>query len=291
MNGISLVSFTVTGFLGKGTFGKVLRVNMKSDPSNEFALKVLSKQFLLKNQHLKYAISECNIMRRCSHPFVLKMHYSFQTPDNLFMVLDLCPGGDLSYHLERREFFQEKDAKFFIAEVVLAIEYIHSLDVIYRDLKPENILIDKDGHVKLADFGLAKEGIRNNNAKSFCGSPAYLAPEMLTEAGVGKPADIYQLGAVLYELLLGITPFYTNNIKKLYNSIQNEKLQIPTILSKEAADLLTRQLNKNPKNRIKIGEVKQHPFFREIDWDLLYKKQLKLPIHLKTEDYADNEEA
>ena len=135
------------------------------------------------------------------------------------MVLDLCSGGDLAYHLERREIFSEKDAKFFIAETVLAIEYIHSLDIIYRDLKPENILIDSEGHVKLADFGLAKEGIKNNNAKSFCGSPAYLAPEMLTESGVGKPADLYQLGAVLYELLLGITPFYTNNIKKLYNSI------------------------------------------------------------------------
>jgi serine/threonine protein kinase len=107
------------------------------------------------------------------------------------MVLDLCTGGDLAYHLERREIFSEKDAKFFIAEVILAIEYIHSLDVVYRDLKPENILIDTQGHAKLADFGLAKEGIRNNTAKSFCGSPAYLAPEMLTENGVGKPADIY----------------------------------------------------------------------------------------------------
>ena len=234
LNGISLSSFNIIGFLGKGTFGKVLKVNLKSDPSQEYALKVLSKLFLLKNHHLKYAISECNILKRCSHPFVLKMHYSFQTPENLYMAFDLCSGGDLSYHLERREIFSETDAKFFIAETVLAIEYIHSLDVIYRDLKPENILIDSEGHIKLADFGLAKEGIKNNNAKSFCGSPAYLAPEMLTESGVGKPADIYQLGAVLYELLLGITPFYTNNIKKLYNSIQNEKLQIPTILSREA---------------------------------------------------------
>lgn len=140
------------------------------------------------------------------------------------MILDLCPGGDLAYHLEKCEIFSETDAKFFIAEVILAIEYIHSLDVIYRDLKPENILIDSNGHCKLADFGLAKEGIRNNNAKSFCGSPAYLSPEMLSDCGVGKPADIYQLGAVLYEMLVGVSPFYTDNIKKLYNSIQNSKL-------------------------------------------------------------------
>lgn len=136
------------------------------------------------------------------------------------MVFDLCEGGDLSFHLEKKEVFSESHAKFFMAETVLAIEYIHSLNVVYRDLKPENILLDVDGHVKLADFGLAKANVHNDRAaKSFCGSPAYLAPEMLTDAGVGKPSDIYQLGAVLYELLLGITPFYTNNIKKLYSNI------------------------------------------------------------------------
>jgi serine/threonine protein kinase len=140
------------------------------------------------------------------------------------MILDLCTGGDLSYHLTKREIFSEQESKFFVAEIVLAIEYIHSLDTIYRDLKPENILIDSEGHCKLADFGLAKEGIKNNNAKSFCGSPAYLAPEMLSDAGVGRPADIYQLGAVLYELLVGVSPFYTDNIKDLYKSIQTAKL-------------------------------------------------------------------
>ncbi len=108
------------------------------------------------------------------------------------MVLDYCPGGDLAYHLNQRQIFEEKEAKFFIAEVILAMEYLHSLDILYRDLKPENILIDEEGHAKMADFGLAKEGINNNQtAKSFCGSPAYLAPEMLGTKGVGKAADVY----------------------------------------------------------------------------------------------------
>ena len=108
------------------------------------------------------------------------------------MILDYCSGGDLAFHLGKREIFDEPDAKFFFAEVVLAIEYIHSLDVVYRDLKPENILIDNEGHIKLADFGLAKEGVTTRKAaKSFCGSPAYLAPEMLADKGVGKPADVY----------------------------------------------------------------------------------------------------
>ena len=144
-------------------------------------MKVLNKNFLVKNNHLKYAVSEANILKRASHPFVLKMHYSFQTPSNLYMILDLCTGGDLAYHLSQTEIFEEEESRFFIAEILLAIEYIHSLDVIYRDLKPENILICDDGHIKLADFGLAKEGMTkpNSKAKSFCGSPAYLPPEML----------------------------------------------------------------------------------------------------------------
>ena len=155
-------------------------------------MKVLKKAFLVKNNHLKYAITECNILRLSNHPFVIKLHSSFQTPENLYMILDYCPGGDLAYHLNKRQIFDESEAKFFIAETILAIEYIHSLNIIYRDLKPENILIDDEGHAKLADFGLAKEGVSDkNNAKSFCGSPAYLAPEMLQNKGVGKAADIY----------------------------------------------------------------------------------------------------
>lgn len=155
-------------------------------------MKVLKKSFLVKNNHLKYAVSEANILKRAENPYVIKLHYAFQTPDNLYMVLDLCTGGDLAYHLTKREMFDENEAMFFTAEIVLAIEYIHSLDVIYRDLKPENILIDSEGHIKLTDFGLAKENIDfKSNAKSFCGSPAYLAPEMLTDKGVGRPADIY----------------------------------------------------------------------------------------------------
>ena len=190
------------------------------------AMKVLNKAFLVKNNHLKYAISEANILKRATHPFVLKMHYSFQTPQNLYMILDICTGGDLAYHLSIKEIFEEHEARFFIAEVLLAIEYIHSLNVIYRDLKPENILVASDGHIKLADFGLAKEGMSKSNikAKSFCGSPAYLPPEMLSENGVGKPADIYQMGAVLYEMLVGMPPFYTDNIQKLYRSIQKAQL-------------------------------------------------------------------
>lgn len=217
LRGITFKSFNILELLGQGGFGKVFKVTLKSDPNpsaSPMAMKVLNKAFLVKRNHLKYAVTEANILKQANHPFVLKMHYSFQTPQNLYMILDLCTGGDLAYHLSVKEIFEEAEARFFIAEVILAIEYIHSLNVIYRDLKPENILVSQDGHIKLADFGLAKEGITESNkiAKSFCGSPAYLPPEMLSSSGVGKPADIYQIGAVLYEMLAGMSPFYTDNI-------------------------------------------------------------------------------
>lgn len=203
-------------------------------------MKVLKKAFLYKNKHLKYAITECNILKQADHPFVIKMHYSFQTPDNLYMILDYCSGCDLAYHLNKKQIFDEEEAKFFIAEIILAIEYIHGLDVIYRDLKPENILIQDDGHCRLADFGLAKENIGEKDfARSFCGSPAYLPPEMLhSQKGVSKSADIYQIGAVLYEFLVGFPPYYTENIKELYQSIRSARLQVPKYISKEAKDLL-----------------------------------------------------
>ena len=155
------------------------------------------------------------------------------------MILDCCSKGDLSIHLNQRQIFEEKEAKYFIAQVVLALEYLHSMDVLYRDLKPENILVDEQGMVKMADFGLAKEGVSDRKtARSFCGSPAYLAPEMLGTRGVGKPADIYQLGAVLYEFLVGLPPYYTENIKKLYENIRGAKLIIPNYLSSEAKSIL-----------------------------------------------------
>ena len=146
------------------------------------------------------------------------------------------------------------------------MDYLHKHDILYRDLKPENILVCDDGHIKMADFGLAKEGVNDKKkAKSFCGSPAYLPPEMLGTRGVGKAADVYQLGAVLYELLVGLPPYYTENIKKLYENIKGANLQIPNYLSPAAKNLLKKLLHKDPKQRIGVknkSEIKNDPFFK-----------------------------
>jgi len=188
----------------------------------------------------------------------------------------------LAHHLSVREMFEESEARFFVAEVVLAIEYIHSLNVIYRDMKPENILVGADGHIKLADFGLAKEGMSkaNSRAKTFVGSPAYLPPEIFQSTGIGKPADVYQMGAVLYELLLGMPPYYTDNLTRLYQNIQSATLEIPAVVSPPARDLLERMLQKKPGNRITIPQIKEHAFFGGLDWQKLYEKRIAPPIHL-----------
>ena len=284
IKGIGYKSFEILDLLGHGAFGKVFKCKLRGQET-EFAMKVLKKAFLYKNKHLKYAITECNILKQANHPYVIKMHYSFQTPENLYMILDYCNGCDLAYHLSKKQIFEEEEARFFIAEIILAIEYIHSLDVIYRDLKPENILIDSDGHCRLADFGLAKENIGEKDfAKSFCGSPAYLPPEMLYSKGVSKAADIYQIGAVLYEFLVGFPPYYTENIKELYNSIRSARLQVPKYISKEAKDVLNQLLNKKPDKRITIEKVKQHEFFKDIDWEKLKNKEIDPPVILRNEN-------
>lgn len=172
------------------------------------------------------------------------------------------------------------------------MNYLHKHDILYRDLKPENILVCEDGHIKMADFGLAKEGVSDKKkAKSFCGSPAYLPPEMLGTRGVGKSADIYQLGAVLYELLVGLPPYYTENIKKLYENIRGANLQIPNYLSPEAKNLLKKLLHKDPKQRLGVknkDELRKDPFFKDIDWEALEGGTVAPPIIL-TQDENDSE--
>lgn len=235
--GINFGSFDILETLGSGTFGKVFKVRLKQN-NHIYAMKIINKKYLIRNQQLRYAVTECNVLKQAQHPFIINLHYAFQTPDHLYMILDYCPGGDLAFHIVRN-LFEEDEAKFFISELILAIEHLHNLDIIYRDLKPENILIDATGHVKLADFGLAKEHVSDNKiAQSFCGSPAYLAPEMVNRRGVGKSADIYGIGAVLYEMISGTPPFYAHDLNTMYNNISKNKLMLHDYFSEELKDLL-----------------------------------------------------
>ncbi len=235
--GINYSSFEILECLGSGTFGKVFKVKLKQT-GNIYAMKIINKKYLIKNQQLRYAVTECNVLKQAQHPFIITLHFAFQTPDHLYMILDYCPGGDFSYHIAKH-LFEEDEAKYFIAELILSIEHLHNMDIIYRDLKPDNILIDAQGHIKLADFGLAKENVTDNKiAQSFCGSPAYLTPEMVNRKGVGKAADIYGVGAVLYEMMSGTPPFYAHDLSTMYKNISNNNLWFHDYFSEELKDLL-----------------------------------------------------
>ena len=280
---INFNSFEILELIGGGSFGKIFKVKQKNT-SKIYAMKVLNKSYLIQKKLLRYAITECTILKNSDCPFILKLHYSFQTPENLYMILDYCPIGDLSYQIQIN-LFEEEEAKFYIAELILAIEYLHKKDIIYRDMKPENILIDEDGHIKLADFGLAKENVKNDTPnKTFCGSPQYLSPEMLSKEGTTKSSDIYGIGAILFEMVTGAPPFYSQDVDLMYKNISENKLMFPEIFSEELKDLLRKMLDKNPKQRIGIGndkqDLKDHPFFADIDWDLIFKKKIVPPVEM-----------
>ena len=200
------------------------------------------------------------------------------------MIIDYCPGGDLSLLIAQMNTFTEDQARFYICEIILAIESLHKMGVLYRDLKPENILLDEAGHIKLADFGLSRENLRPGDlATSFCGSPVYLSPEMIQKRGVSLASDIYGIGVIFYEMLYGITPFYCEDIPRLYNKIEKEKLHFPenVPISPEARDLLSKLLKKDPKKRIGYvskTDIKSHPFFEGINWEDVYNRRYDAPF-------------
>lgn len=159
---------------------------------------------------LKYAITERNVLSYIRHPFIVELYYAFQTSNKLGLILEYCPGGDLGTNLEQDKRFSEDRARDYLCEVIIALEELHSRDIIFRDLKPDNVVLDEEGHLKLTDFGLSKEGVNDHTtgAKSFCGTVAYLAPEMLKKSGHGKAVDWYLLGVLFYEMIIGIPPYY-----------------------------------------------------------------------------------
>jgi protein-serine/threonine kinase len=198
--------------LGSGSFGEVYLVR-EIRTGDLFAMKVLTKHKIFGNNLVRYAKTERDVLSYTKHPFIVSLNYAFQTETKLFLILDFCPGGDLGRILQREGRFSEDRARKYLTEVLLALEDLHKRDIIYRDLKPDNVVLDNDGHAQLTDFGLSKEGVLEGNkgAKSFCGSVAYLAPEMIRKAGHGKSVDWYLLGVLLYEMIVGQPPYFSDS--------------------------------------------------------------------------------
>jgi len=223
--------------IGKGSFGEVYLVE-KLWNNQLYAMKVLKKE-RVKNQNLtKYAKTERNIFAKIDHPFVVKLDSAFQTDTKLYLVLQYCPGGDLGNLLAKKKRLSEKDTRIYLAEIVLALEVLHQHNILYRDLKPDNVLLDEEGHVLLTDFGLSKEAAGNGLSQSFCGSIAYLPPEMLSRSGHNKTVDWYLLGVLMYEMLVGIPPYFSTQREQLFENIQKGALKLPRSLSMEAQHLI-----------------------------------------------------
>ena len=274
--------FTCHALLGRGSFGSVYLVE-KKNTQMFYAMKVLNKSLIMNQNIVKYAMTERNVLSITSHPFIVKLNYAFQTIDKLFLILDYCPGGDLAEHLAREKRFKESRAKIYLCEIILALGDLHKHDIIFRDLKPDNVVLDSLGHAMLTDFGLSKEGIFDGNiTKSFCGSIAYLAPEMLKRKGHGKAVDWYLLGVLFYEMLVGIPPYFTENQEMIFKNIEKGDLTIPNFVSERAKVLLRALLKKDPAQRLgynnDVEEIKAHEYFRGINWDDVYKRKMKPPV-------------
>ncbi|KAL8426234.1 hypothetical protein Efla_005465 [Eimeria flavescens] len=285
--------FVLMQVIGKGSYGKVMLVKFEQD-GQLYALKVLLKESLLRRSQVQHTRTERAVLEVISHPFIVQMHFAFQTPKKLYFVLEYCPGGELFFHLQRERKFTESRARFYAAELLLALEHLHRHNVIYRDLKPENVLLDAEGHVRLTDFGLSKSGIADNNsARSICGTPEYIAPEILCQVGHGKAADWWSLGALLYEMLTGLPPFYTSDRQTLFSNILGGGLEFPVHLSPVAVNLLRSLLHRDANERLGAGptdaeEIKMHPFFRSVDWDQLLAKKVKPPYKPRLRSYEDS---
>eukprot|EP00437_Effrenium_voratum_P050135 CAMPEP_0181520758 /NCGR_PEP_ID=MMETSP1110-20121109/66484_1 /TAXON_ID=174948 /ORGANISM="Symbiodinium sp., Strain CCMP421" /LENGTH=468 /DNA_ID=CAMNT_0023651275 /DNA_START=33 /DNA_END=1440 /DNA_ORIENTATION=- len=246
--GVSVGDFQTIRVLGTGASCRVVQVRHKMT-GKEYAVKVMSKRKLVTHdKKLERAIAEKRVLARLSHPFVVQMHWAFQTQGHLFLVLDYCSGGELFHHLDRRGPFSEIDSRFYISEILLGLEYLHSQGILYRDLKPENCLLDSEGHIRLTDFGLSKENLTQSALfQSFVGTVLYLSPEMIRREGHGLALDFYCLGCLLYVLLTGKLPHFTGDVNQMCaRRAKGEAFEAPKNCSPVAANLCERLLEADP---------------------------------------------
>ena len=279
-----------------GTFGQVYQVR-KKDTQRIYAMKVLSKKVIVQKKEVAHTLGERNILVRTAmtdSPFIVGLKFSFQTISDLYLVTDYMSGGELFWHLQKEGRFDERRAKFYIAELILALEHLHNHDIVYRDLKPENILLDANGHIALCDFGLSKANLtQNDTTNTFCGTTEYLAPEvLLDEAGYTKMVDFWSLGVLVFEMCCGWSPFYAEDTQQMYKNIAFGKVRFPRdALSADGRTFVKGLLNRNPKHRLgahgDAKELKEQEFFSDIDWIALGKKNVVPPFKPKLKSVLD----
>ena len=291
---VSYSDFQPLKLLGRGSFGEVLLVRLKAT-NKVYAMKILDKKVLKMKKQQIHTKTERDLMVKINSPFIVNIKTAFQDEANLYLVSEFMQGGDMFFHMHDGQIviFNNEKTRFYIMELVLALESLHKNNMVYRDLKPENILLDSKGHVKLTDFGLSKI-LEDEKDKAFtlCGTPQYLAPEVLLRQGYDKAVDWWSLGCVMYEMLMGRLPFAIKRGMKLSMRIYERKMDFSKRITDSAKDLVQKLLVINPKHRLGSGpngteNVKNHPFFDGVDWDLAMKKQLKPPFIPKLKSDTD----
>jgi len=274
-----LDDFIIMQTLGTGSFGRVHLVKHK-ESGKYYAMKVLVKRQIIESKQVEHTINEKKILETLDHPYMVNLIGSFKDNRNLYIVLEYVCGGELFSYLRQCKRLPNHVARFYAAEVVLAFEHLHSKDIIYRDLKPENLLIDKTGNIKITDFGFAK--YVPDVTWTLCGTPDYLAPEIIQSKGYGKAVDWYALGVLIYEMLAGFPPFYDEDQMRLYERILEGRLRWPSYFDPAAKDLIKRLLSPDLTKRygnLKSGsaDIKKHKWFSEIDWKKLAEVKVKAP--------------
>ena len=277
---VTLNDFKILKTLGKGAFGKVLLVH-NEELNKYFAMKILKKDFIKKNKQIAHTKVERKILEKIDYPFIAQLFYAFQNKEKLYMITEYMPGGEMFYHLHKEQYFKESKAKFYICEIILAIEHLHKNNIIYRDLKPENILLDENGHIKLTDFGLSKivNDINKDRTFTICGTPEYVAPEVLTGKGYNKSVDWWSLGIVLYEMLCGYSPFREAR-ERIDIEIYFKPIHHDNLISDIAFDLINKLIEPNCEKRLGYGimdsiEIKNHVFFKDINWKKVERKEIE----------------
>ncbi|EKX39974.1 hypothetical protein GUITHDRAFT_164805 [Guillardia theta CCMP2712] len=281
LHGSTLEDFEVKCTLGVGSFGRVRFV--RHTPSGRvYALKMLSKSLVLKKKQLNHVLSEKTILRRISFPFVVNMYSSFKDDKYIYMVLEYSRGGEFFTHLRNATMLNDSAARFYAASVLLALEYLHSRQIVYRDLKPENLLLDSRGYVKICDFGFSKVLEPGNKTWTLCGTPEYLAPEIILSRGHGRPVDWWALGVLIFEMLAGYPPFNDEDRMELYKSIVSAKVSFPKSFSPHAKNIVCRLLEVDVSNR--LGNLKNEAGF---DWKSLITQTMDAPIRIPHNEEDD----
>ena len=270
---LSMEDFQIISVIGRGYYGKVMLVKKKTS-GEFFAIKTVHKKRLVQANKVHTIFTERNVLMKARHPFIVSLCFAFQTDSKVYLGLEYASGGELFFHLQNRGTFPLNVVRLMVAELALALNYLHVLRVIYRDLKPENVLLDSQGHIKLTDFGLSKTltGFSNITA-TFCGTSEYVAPEIVNRKPYGPEIDWWALGIFTYELLFGETPFYNENKAKMFQAIRTETPRFPKGADPDVMDFINLLLVKDPQQRGAFDQIKNHPFFKGMSFeDVLAKK-------------------